>query len=46
LHAWIGGKSEVLAQQAAFPNLIALPGGGFLAAWEQNAAIETKRLEF
>jgi hypothetical protein len=44
LHAWVGGKSEVLAQQAAFPNLVALPGGGFLAAWEENGAIETRRL--
>jgi hypothetical protein len=44
LHAWIDGKAEVLAPQAAFPNLVALPGGGFLAAWEENGAIETRRL--
>jgi hypothetical protein len=44
LHAWIDGKTEVLAQQAAFPNLVALPGGGFLAAWEENGAIETRRI--
>jgi hypothetical protein len=46
LQAWSSGKTEVLAQQAAFPNLVALPGGGFLAAWEEKGAIETKRLEF
>jgi hypothetical protein len=46
LHAWSEGKTETIARQAAFPNLVALPGGGFLAAWEENGAIETKRLEF
>ncbi len=46
LHTWRAGKTEVVSPQAAFPNLVALPGAGFLAAWEENGAIATKRLEF
>ena len=46
LLAWSAGKTEVLAEQAAFPNLVALPGGGFLAAWEDDGAIKTQTLRF
>ena len=44
LQAWISGKTQVLAEQAAFPSIVALPGGGFLAAWEENGAISIRRL--
>ncbi len=45
LEAWNGsGTPEVLAKEAAFPSLVALPGGGFLAAWEAGPEIALKRL--
>lgn len=46
VQVWSSGKTEVLGQQAAFPNIVALPGAGFLAAWEENGAISTQRLQF
>ena len=45
LEAWKGaGKPEVIAKVAAFPSVVALPGGGFLAAWEAGGSIGLKRL--
>ncbi|HTX39167.1 MAG TPA: sialidase family protein [Bryobacteraceae bacterium] len=44
LAVWEGGKLEVLAESGTFPSLCALPEGGVLAAWEQNGAIEMRRL--
>ena len=34
-----------LAETGAFPAIIALPDGAMLAAWEENGAISTRRLE-
>jgi hypothetical protein len=34
-----------LSDSGAFPSLIALPDGAVLAAWEENGAIATQRLE-
>jgi hypothetical protein len=42
--AWIDGKMEQLAGNGAFPSLTSLPGGGALAAWEENGAIQVRRL--
>lgn len=36
---------QVLAESGAFPNLLALPDGAVLAAWEDGGAIGTKRIE-
>ena len=44
LEAWNDGKVEVLSSAGAFPSLCALPAGGVLAAWEENGAIEIRRL--
>jgi hypothetical protein len=41
---WNQGKREIVASQAAFPNLTALPGGGALLAWEENNGISLRRL--
>jgi hypothetical protein len=41
---WRNGKQEVIAAQAAFPNLSALPDGGVLLAWEANNGISVKRI--
>jgi hypothetical protein len=41
---WHNGKQEVIATQAAFPNLSALPNGGVLLAWEANNGISIKRI--
>ena len=38
-----GGKQEVIASEAAFPNLAALPSGAFLT-WETNNGISLKRM--
>ena len=41
-----GASSHVhLSDAGAFPALLALPGGGILAAWEENGSIAAKRLE-
>jgi hypothetical protein len=42
---WIDGKVEVLSGNGSFPSLSALPGGGVLAAWEENGAIEIRHLK-
>jgi hypothetical protein len=34
-----------LAGKGAFPSIVALPGGAILAAWEENGAIQARRLE-
>jgi len=45
LEAWSGsGQPEVIAKTAAFPSVVALPGGGFLAAWEAGGSIGLKHL--
>ena len=44
LEAWNDGKVEVLSGAAAFPSIGSLPGGGALAAWEENGAIQIHRL--
>ena len=45
LEAWRGtGKPVQIAKEAAFPSVVALPGGGFLAAWEEAGSIGVKRL--
>ena len=41
---WIDGKVEALAAQGAFPSITSLSGGGVLAAWEENGAIQIRRL--
>ena len=41
---WHKGKQEVIAPQAAFPNLSALPDGGVLLAWEANNGISIRRI--
>lgn len=41
---WIDGRLEALAPAGAFPSLSALPGGGVIAAWEQNGSIQFQRL--
>lgn len=41
---WDSGKQEVVASQASFPNLTALPHGGALLAWEANGGISYKRI--
>lgn len=54
--AWVNGKTlellepgakspEAISGNAAFPALLALPDGAILAAWEENGAIATKRIE-
>jgi hypothetical protein len=35
----------MLGPAGGFVNLLALPGGGVLAAWEANGSVETKRLD-
>ena len=45
LESWNGtGNPEVIAKDAAVPAVVALPGGGFLAAWEANGSIGVRRL--
>ncbi len=44
LEAWKDGKVEVLSSAGSFPSLCALAAGGVLAAWEENGAIEIRRL--
>ncbi len=43
LEAWTDGKVEVLSNAGAFPSLASLPGGGVLAAWEEDGAIQIRR---
>jgi len=44
LESWASGQLDVLAEKGAFPSLTALPGGGVLAAWEEEGAISLRRL--
>jgi BNR repeat-like domain len=44
IEGWQDGKLEVLSESGAFPSLCPLPEGGALAAWEQDGAIEMRRL--
>jgi hypothetical protein len=44
VEAWIDGKTEMLSESGAFPSLTSMPGGGVLAAWEQDGAIQIRRL--
>ena len=44
VQTWINGKLEQLTENGAFPALLGLPGGGALAAWEENGAIQVRRL--
>jgi len=44
VEVWIDGKLEELASNGAFPALTTLPGGGALAAWEEDGAIQVRRL--
>lgn len=45
IEAWISGKMETIAQKGAFPAVVSLPDGSALAAWEENGAIVTRRLD-
>jgi len=44
VEAWIDGKAEVLSDSGAMPALCALPEGGALAAWEEDGAVNVRRL--
>ena len=44
LEAWTGGSIDVLSDAGAFPSLCPLPAGGVLAAWEENGAVEIRRV--
>ena len=44
VEVWIDGRVELLSNAGAFPSLSSLPGGGVLAAWEENGAIQVRRL--
>ena len=44
VEAWVDGKLETLSNADSFPTLSSLPGGGVLAAWEENGAIQIRRL--
>lgn len=41
---WTSGKQTTVSEEAAFPNLTALPGGGALLAWEEKGGISFQRL--
>jgi hypothetical protein len=43
LELWHSGKVDVVAPNAAFPSVTALPSGGILAAWEDNGRISVRR---
>jgi hypothetical protein len=36
---WTDGKTETIAAHAAYPNLVAQPGGGVLLVWEDGSGI-------
>ena len=44
VEVWSDGKIEPLSDGGAFPSLAALPGGGVLAAWEENGTVRIRRL--
>jgi hypothetical protein len=45
LQIWSNGATEDFAANAAFPNLVALPQGGVLAAWEENGGISLRKVK-
>lgn len=45
VETWIDGKVELLSNAGAFPSLASLPGGGVLAAWEENGAVQIRTLQ-
>jgi hypothetical protein len=44
LEAWNDGKVGSALQRRCVPLALHLPAGGVLAAWEENGAIEIRRL--
>jgi len=44
LKLWANGKTDTLAQSAALPSIISLPGGGELVVWEENQGISVRRV--
>jgi hypothetical protein len=44
LIVWTSGKQQTVSEEAAFPNLTALPDGGALLAWEEKGGILFERL--
>jgi hypothetical protein len=44
VEAWNEGRVELLSSAGSFPSLCSLPGGGVIAAWEENGAIEIRWL--
>jgi hypothetical protein len=44
LQLWNNGATEDIATNAAFPNLLALPEGGILVAWEDSGGISLRRI--
>jgi hypothetical protein len=44
VESWIDGELEQLSESGAFPSLLGLPDGSALAAWEENGAIQIRRL--
>ena len=45
IESWSDGRSKVLSTNGSFSALTALSGRGVLAAWEENGAIVTRRLQ-
>jgi len=47
VQAFVPGSAgpERLSEDGGFPSVVALPGGGVLAAWEENGTIAIRRLE-
>jgi hypothetical protein len=45
IELWESGKVASLSKTGAFPALTSLPGGGVLAAWEENGAISLRRFK-
>ncbi|MBI4907997.1 MAG: exo-alpha-sialidase [Acidobacteria bacterium] len=45
IESWSNGKTETLSAAGSFANVVALPKGGAIAAWEENGAIAVRRLE-
>jgi len=43
IEAWMDGRTEVLSDAGSFSAIAALPGGGVLAAWEENGSIVMHR---
>lgn len=44
VEAWVDGHVELLSKAGAFPALAGLPGGGVIAAWEEDGTIQIRRL--